>query len=102
MYSFKIFGLDKNLSIWEPNPFWLKRLFYLKKLKFNLFRKDFKNIKFYGDGFLCLSERSIPFWLDNGVFKSQNYSSSSIFTISINYKKIRILKINILKSNLPI
>ena len=24
-------GLDKNLSIWEPNPFWLKRLFYLKK-----------------------------------------------------------------------
>ena len=79
LYSFKIFGLDKNLSIWEPNPFWLKRLFYLKKFNFNLFRKDFKNIKFYGDGFLCLSEKSIPFWLDNGVFKSQNYSSSSIF-----------------------
>jgi len=84
--SLKILGLNNNLSIWEPSPNWLKRLFYYKKINLNLFKYYFKNIKFYGDGFLCLSQKSIPFWLDKEKLSTLNKNnlSKSIFYYSYN------------------
>lgn len=79
LYYLKILGLQNNLSIWEPSPFWLKRLFYFKKINLNLFNNYFQDIKYYGDGFLCLSEKSIPFWLENDKLKKENYSKAGIF-----------------------
>ena len=80
--SLKILGLNNNLSIWEPSPNWLKRLFYYKNINLNFFKNYFKNIKFYGDGFLCLSQTSIPFWLDKEKLSTEN---KNIFLKSIFY-----------------
>ena len=84
--SLKIIGLNNYLSIWEPSPNWLKRLFYYKNINLNFFKNYFKNIKFYGDGFLCLSQTSIPFWLDKEKLstKNKNNYSKSIFYYSYN------------------
>ena len=70
--SLKIIGLNNYLSIWEPSPNWLTRLFYYKKINLNFFKNYFKNIKFYGDGFLCLSQTSIPFWFDKEKLPTEN------------------------------
>ena len=79
--SLKIICLNNYLSIWEPSPNWLKRLFYYKNINLNFFKNYFKNIKFYGDGFLCLSQTSIPFWLDNEKLSNENKNNyfKSIF-----------------------
>ncbi len=80
--SLKISGLNNELSIWEPSPNWLKRLFYYKNINLNLFKNYFKNIKFYGDGFLCLSQKSIPFWLDKeklSIVNKKNFSKSIFY-----------------------
>ena len=84
--SLKIFGLNNYLSIWEPSPNWLRKLFYYKNINLNFFKNYFKNIKFYGDGFLCLSQTSIPFWLDKEKLstKNKNNYSKSIFYYSYN------------------
>ena len=84
--SLKILGLNNKYSIWEPSPDWLKKLFYYKKINLNFFKNYFKNIKFYGDGFLCLSQTSIPFWLDKEKLsnKNKNNYSKSIFYYSYN------------------
>ena len=84
--SLKIIGLNNYLSIWEPSPNWLQRLFYYKNINLNFFKNYFKNIKFYGDGFLCLSQTSIPFWLDKEKLSTENKNnfSKSIFYYSYN------------------
>ena len=84
--SIKILGLNNELNIWEPSPNWLERLFYYKNINLNLFKNYFKNIKFYGDGFLCLSQTSIPFWLDKEKLptENKNHYSKSIFYYSYN------------------
>ena len=87
--SLKIFGLNNKFSVWEPSPNWLRRLFYYKKLNLNLFKNYFKNIKFYGDGFLCLSQTSTPFWLNNekiSIENKNNYSKSIFYYFyNLNY-----------------
>ena len=82
----KIFGLNNYLSIWQPSPNWVSKLFYYKNINLNLFKNYFKNIKFFGDGFLCLSQTSIPFWLDKEKLsnKNKNNYSKSIFYYSYN------------------
>ena len=84
--SIKLLGLTNDLSIWEPSPNWLKRLFYYKNINLNFFKNYFKDTKFYGDGFLCLSQTSIPFWLDKEKLstESNNNYSKSIFYYSYN------------------
>ena len=84
--SLKILGLNNYLSIWEPSPNWLRKLFYYKNINLNFFKNYFKNIKFFGDGFLCLSQTSIPFWLDKEKLsnKNKNNYSKSIFYYSYN------------------
>jgi len=86
--SLKILGLNNDLSIWEPSPNWLTRLFYYKNINLNFFKKYFKNIKFYGDGFLCLSQTSIPFWLDKEKLSSKNNFSKGIFYYSYNLNSL--------------
>ena len=80
--SLKIFGINNYLSIWEPSPNWLRKLFYYKKINLNIFKNYFQNIKYYGDGFLCLSQTSIPFWLDKeklSIKNKINYSKSIFY-----------------------
>jgi len=98
--TLKIFGLNKFLSVWEPSPNWFARLFYYRNINLNLFKSYFQNIKFYGDGFLCLSQTSIPFWLnkETSSIESHNEYSKNIFyyfynlNFSIN-KKHKYIKI---------
>ena len=75
----KFLRLNKNLSIWEPYPNWLIKLFYYRKINLNLFRNYFQDIKYYGDGFLCLSETSIPFWLRKEELSIENNHSNGSF-----------------------
>ena len=98
--SLKILRLNNRYSIWEPSPDWLKRLFYYKNINLNLFKNYFKNIKFYGDGFLCLSQTSIPFWLNKeklSIVNKNNYPKSIFYyfynlncSINKKHKYIRI------------
>ena len=69
-----------QLSVWEPAPFWIKRLFIFRGIDLNLVDQYFYKPKYYGDGFLFLSETSIPFWLnkDNTFFKT-NYSYGTFY-----------------------
>ena len=77
----KIFGLNNYLSIWEPSPNWLERLFCYGKVNLNFIKNYFKDTKYYGDGFLCLSETSIPFWLnkENFLIENKNNNKNNIF-----------------------
>ena len=79
--SLKILGLNNSFSIWEPSPNWLKRLFYYRDINLNFFKNYFNNIKYYGDGFLCLSQTGIPFWLnkDKLSIENKNNYKKSIF-----------------------
>ena len=79
--STKILGLNNKFSIWEPSPNWLRRLFYYKNIDLNFYKNYFKKTKFYGDGFLCLSQTGIPFWLNKEklTIKNKNNYSKSIF-----------------------
>tara|TARA_B100000212_G_scaffold341559_1_gene325105 strand:+ start:1428 stop:2552 length:1125 start_codon:yes stop_codon:yes gene_type:complete len=99
--TIKILGLNNYLSAWEPSPNWLKRLFNYRNINLNLFKNYFHNIKYYGDGFLCLSETSIPFWLNKEKLSIEikNNSKKNIFyyfydlNISKN-KKYKYIKID--------
>ena len=71
--------LNKNLSVWEPYPNWLTSLFVYKKINLNLFKNYFNNVKYFGDGFLCLSETSIPFWLNKDKIIMGNHISKRVF-----------------------
>ncbi len=53
----------KDFNIWQPSPYWINNLFKFKKIDLNIVQTYFKNQKYYGDGFLCLSYKRIPFWL---------------------------------------
>ncbi len=60
---FKISLIKKKINVWEPSPSWIYKLFTFRSLDLNLFKFYFKNIRYYGDGFLCLSQSNSPFWL---------------------------------------
>jgi len=75
----KILGLNNRFSIWEPSPNWVKRLFYYRNINLNFFKNYFHNIKYYGDGFLCLSQTGIPFWLNKDKLSIESNYKKSIF-----------------------
>jgi len=89
--SLKILGLNNRFSIWEPSPNWLKRLFYYRNINLNFFKNYFQNIKYYGDGFLCLSQTGIPFWLNKDKLLIENkdnyYKSIFYYFYNLNCSK---------------
>ena len=88
--ALKILGLNNYLSVWEPSPNWLKRLFNYRKFNLNLFKNYFNDIKYYGDGFLCLSETSIPFWLNKeklSIENKNNYKNIFYYFYDLNSSK---------------
>ena len=82
--SLFIFNLDKKINIWQPSPYWINNLFKFKKINLNFIKNYFRNRNFYGDGFLCLSLKSVPFWLTEkeDAFK-ENYSGNFFYFYEI-------------------
>ncbi len=85
--KFSVF--NKNLSIWEPYPNWLKKLFVYKKINLNLFKNYLKGVKYFGDGFLCLSETTIPFWLNKDKLIMENNISKGVFYYFYNLNTLK-------------